>query len=352
VSCAAGGAHAGGRRRFLGLTALALWPPALVPAQAAAAQPLRHTGFADALGRAAPASFGVYGLDPQQAPGSVAAASSGRFWRVGAGFFIDAQGLGVTAAHVVEGCRQVAVKLSDGRVETADVLAADEASDVAVLRLPTTLAVPPALGRAAALRPGDWVIAIGEPFGLGGSAVAGIVGGKNRHFADDPAMTYIQSDLAMNPGNSGGPLLDADGVIVGMNVRTVVGQPGSGGLSLSIPIELVLQIARELQHGPIVRPELGLEFHDLTPVEALALGRRMVNGARIELVRAGSLADDAGLAAGDLVLGFDGRPIDSSADLAVALLAWRAARATRVAVYRDGGFREVVLPARAVRPPR
>ncbi len=338
------GAAGGARRRLLAWVAMTLAAPALLPAAAAAAQPQRHPGFADALSRAAPASFGVYGLDR---PGRAGSPSGGRFWHVGAGFFIDAQGLGVTAAHVVEDCRQVAVKLSDGRVVTADVLAADEASDIAVLRVPTTLPSAPALGRAAALRPGDWVIAIGEPFGLGGSAVAGIVGGKNRHFADDPAMTYIQSDLTMNPGNSGGPLLDAEGVIVGMNVRTVVGQPGSGGLSLSIPIELVLQIARELQQGPIVRPELGVDFHDLTPVEALALGRGMVNGARIELVRAGSLADGAGLAGGDLVVGFNGRSIDSSADLAVALLAWRATRATRVTIFRDGGFREVVLPARA-----
>lgn len=319
----------------------------LAPATAGAAPPAR-SGFAEALSRAAPASFGIYGLDDRRQAALPAAPSPSRFWHVGAGFFIDAQGLGVTAAHVVEGCRQVAVKLSDGRVMTADVLAADAESDVAIIRLPTTLRAAPLLGRAATLRPGDWVIAIGEPFGLGGSAVAGIVGGKNRHFADDPVMSYIQTDLTMNPGNSGGPLLDAEGAIVGMNVRTVVGQAGTGGLSLSIPIELVLQIARELQRGPIVRPDLGVDFHDLTPVEALRLGRGMVNGARIEAVRAGSVAEQAGLVVGDLVVGFNGRPVDSSADLAVALLTWREPRGTRFTVFRDGAFRELVLRADAL----
>jgi serine protease Do len=328
--------NGGARRRAVVLAALMA-----VPAALCAAQPQRGAGFADALGRAAPASFGVYGLDPERTSPGTDVPSLGRFWRVGAGFFIDAQGLGVTAAHVVGDCRQVAIKLSDGRVLTADVVAADADSDIAVLRVPTRLQAPPALGRAAALRPGDWVIAIGEPFGLGGSAVAGIVGGKNRHFADDPGMSYIQSDLTMNPGNSGGPLLDSEGVIVGMNVRTLVGLPGSGGLSLSIPIEVVLQIARELLQGPIARPDLGAEFHDMTPVEALALGRGVVNGARIELVRTASIAERAGLAAGDVVVGFNGRPIESSADLAVALLTWRDAGGTRFTVFRSGTFREL-----------
>ena len=350
---------AAGARGVRGLRRRALAGLVLLAALQVAAQPQRTAGFADALSRAAPASFGVYGLDPGPKPGALAMPPASRFWRVGAGFFIDANGLGVTAAHVVEDSRQVAVRLSDGRVMTADVVAVDEQSDIALLRLPTTVKPPPALGRAAALRPGDWVIAIGEPFGLGGSAVAGIVGGKNRHFADDPAMSYIQSDLTMNPGNSGGPLVDAEGAIVGMNVRTLVGQAGAGGMSLSIPIEVVLQIARELQQGPIVRPELGAEFHDLTPVEALALGRRVASGARIELVQAGSIADRAGLSVGDVVVGFNGRSVESSADLALLLLTWREPRAARFTVLRDGSYRQLDAaaaegrsrPARTTRAP-
>jgi serine protease Do len=157
-------------------------------------------------------------------------------------------------------------------------------------------------------------------------------------------MTYIQTDAALNPGNSGGPLLDVEGAIVGMNVRTVVASAGSPGVSLSIPIEVVLRIARELQGGSIVRPKLGAEFHDLSPVEALALGRAYAHGALVELVAVHSPAERAGLRSGDIVVGFNGRPVVGSADLALALLSWRQVAGTRITVYRDGRYQQLVLP--------
>lgn len=301
-------------------------------------------GFAAALQRSLPLAFGVYGIEaePLQAGDEPARSLAGPA-RVGAGFLIDAKGLAVTAAHVVVGSRRVAVKMADERVLEAEVIGADEESDIALVRLPVSLASAPVFGRTGALRAGDWVLAVGEPYGLASSVAAGIVGGKRRHFAEEPGMTYIQTDAALNPGNSGGPLLDADGAIVGMNVRTVVAAAGSPGVSLSIPIEVVLQIARELQGGSIVRPKLGAEFHDLSPVEALALGRAYAHGALIELVAVRSPAERAGLRSGDLVVGFEGRPIVGSADLALALLSWRRVPGTRFTVWRDGRYRQLVL---------
>jgi S1-C subfamily serine protease len=237
--------------------------------------------------------------------------------------------------------------MSDGRVHVAEVIGSDEASDIALIRLPVAPPVLPAFGRPAALRAGDWVLALGEPYGLGHSVAAGVVGGTRRHFAEEPAMGYIQSDAALNPGNSGGPLVDAEGAIVGMNVRTVVAIAGSPGVSLSVPIDVVLQVARDLQAGGVERPRLGAEFHDLSPGEALALGRAFTHGALVDLVAVRSLAEAAGLRSGDIIVGFDGRLIANSADLALALLQWRRTAGTVFAVFRDGQYLRLTLPADA-----
>jgi S1-C subfamily serine protease len=324
--------------------AVALAACAVVPA---AAEPrAAPASFAGALSRGMPLAVGVYGIGTPQrncadgAPVHDELSDS----RVGAGFLIDAQGLVVTAAHVVTGCDRVAVKLADQRVVLAQKIGEDEDTDIALLRLSVSLPVSPAFGRTAALRAGDWVLAVGEPYGLNRSVSAGIVGGKDRHFAEGSDLLYIQSDLALNPGNSGGPLLDSSGAIVGMNIRTVVGAYGTPGVSLSIPIEIVLQIAHELKTGgPITRPRLGAEFCDVTPAVALARGRSYTHGALIELVRSGSLAGRAGLRVGDIVVGMNGRPIEHSAAFARALLRWHRAEGTLFTVYRNGGYRQLTL---------
>jgi serine protease Do len=308
-------------------------------------------GFAAALERAGPLFFGVYGLESDPLPQEPDRPRDlGGIARVGSGFFIDGRGLAVTAAHVVEQARRVAVKMPDGRIHVAEVLGSDDVSDIALIRMPVAPPAAPAFGRAAALRPADWVLALGERYGLGHSVSAGVVGGTRRHFAQEPIMTYIQSDAALNPGNSGGPLVDAEGAIVGMNVRTVVAVAGSPGVSLSIPIEVVLDVARGLQAGAIQRPRLGAEFHDLTPGEALALGRAYAHGALVDLVAVNSLAEAAGLRSGDVIVGFDGRLVASSADLALALLQWRRAAGTRLAVFRDGQYLRLKVQDTLPRP--
>lgn len=314
--------------------------------------------FATALARGGPASTSVYGVrqapnpadddtdavsradgersDPTIGPGREASV------QVGSGFFVSADGLIVTAAHVVIDATQIIVKLADERVVLAELVGVDGDADIAVIRVPVTWPAPPVFGSTNALWPGDWVLAIGEPYGLNRSVAAGVVGGRSRHFADDGELLFIQSDLALNPGNSGGPLLDTQGRIVGMNLRTVVGSPGGPGLSLSVPIELVLQLVAEITSpGGTKRPRLGASFADVTPMVAIARGRPYANGALINDVSPDGVAAAMGVRKGDIVVGMNGRPIGDSADFADALLRWRSGEATRLTVFRDGHYRHL-----------
>jgi len=315
------------------------------------------TTFATALARGAPAAAGVYGVrhapDPENDDRDAVSRADGEHGessavssritsvQMGAGFFVSADGLVATAAHVVAGATQIIVKLSDQRVVLAELVGIDGDADIAVIRVREHRPAP-AFGTAASLRPGDWVLAIGEPFGLDRSVAAGVIGGRSRHFAEDGELLFIQSDLSLNPGNSGGPLLDAQGRVVGMNLRTVVGGPGGPGLSLSVPIELVLQIVAEITgQARTARPRLGAGFEDVTPFVAIARGRPYANGALISEVNAGGLAASIGVRKGDIVVGMNGRPIGDSADFADALLRWRAESAIRLTVFRDGHYRRL-----------
>ncbi|WP_457338028.1 S1C family serine protease, partial [Rhizobacter sp. P5_C2] len=235
------------------------------------AAPEPAAGFAVAVSRGSAFAVGVYGIgadadtDPEADEASLPRGDELAPWstaglpaRIGAGFFIDDSGAVVTAAHVVTGAHQVLVKLPDQRVRPARVRAIDRDMDIALLDIDTPPDGAPVFGRSAALRAGDWVLAVGEPYGLNRSVVAGIVGGRARHFAEDGEVLFIQSDLTLNPGNSGGPLLDARGAIVGMSLRTVVGPYGSSGVSLFMPIEVVQQVVAELRsEGAAPRPRLG-----------------------------------------------------------------------------------------------
>lgn len=300
-------------------------------------------GFATALARALPFAVGVYGVARSE-PAAIGGlppnadergVSALPYARIGAGFLIDAAGHIVTAAHVVSESDEVIVKLADQRVLRASLIGTDLDTDIALLRIDSAGPVAPPLGRSTTLRPGHWVLSVGEPYGLNRSVAAGIVGGMDRHFGDEPELLFVQTDLALNPGNSGGPLLDATGDIVGMNLRTVVGAYGAPGVSLSIPIEIVLDIVAELRSsGSIVRPRLGAEFDDVSAPVAIARGRSTVQGAMVAIVRRGSLAERLGLKVDDIVLAINDRPIAHSADLARALLAWRREAGTRMVVMR------------------
>ena len=300
--------------------------------------------FAATLEQAMPGVVGVYGVDADDETGFDA---RGPFGTVGAGFVVDESGTIVTAAHVTIGARRILVRLSDQRVVLAVLVGEDAELDIAILRIDAPGLQPLRFGRAAALRAGDWVLAIGEPYGLNGSAVAGIVGGGTRHFGEDMEGLFIQSSTSLNPGNSGGPLLDLTGAVVGMNVRAVVGAQSAGGVSLSIPIELVMQIVRELGTDTAARrPRLGARFEDVSPPAAVAAGRTDTMGALVCEVPDQSLASQAGFHVGDILVGMNDRPVVHSADLARLLFAWRHAPGTRFVVVRSGRFHVLQVPSR------
>jgi S1-C subfamily serine protease len=263
--------------------------------------------------------------------------------RIGAGFLLDDHGAIATVAHLFDSEQQILVALPDKRLLAATVEGLDRASDVALLRVSPAPRAQPMLGRSDSLQVGEWVLAVGEPFGLERSASVGIVSGKDRHFGDDGELMFIQSDVALNPGNSGGPLLDATGAIVGMNARTIVGPLGTPGASLAIPIDLVMQIVGELRQPDTAprRPRLGALFDDVSPAAARAAGRNDISGAVILSVARGSLAERMQLHADDVVTMMNGRPVTGSADLVNALLAWRSTANTQIVVRRAG--RELAL---------
>jgi serine protease Do len=345
--------------------------------QSAAAQeragslPAGPPGFSVAVRRGLPLTVGVYGVwrdvgseeFTEAAPGdrpprAVARVADGAplpmlpdpqerlddSVSIGAGFFIDGDGTIATAAHVIEDARTIVVKTNDRRVFEAELIGADEESDIALIRIPMSLPSTPSMGRSATLRSGDWVVAIGDPYGLTRSVAAGIVGGGARHFADDTDALFIQSDLALNPGNSGGPLLDTTGAIVGMNLRMMVGPYGTAGVSLSMPIELVMRLARQLTSGAQrTRPRLGANFEDVSPPAALAAGRLLADGAVVTSVQPGGFADRIGLRVDDIVVGFNGHALGDSADLVRSLLEWESEAGTRLTVYRDGDYLELAF---------
>jgi serine protease Do len=320
----------------------------------AASLPAAPASFAPVLANGLRATVVVYGLfdsepDAAQVDAGVKAAlpldrSFGTV-SLGSGFFIARTGLIVTAAHVVNGAARVVVMLDDQRSLEAVCVGQDVASDIALLRVPVQLEVDPPLGESVSLRAGDWVLAVGDPYGTGRSVVAGIVGGRPRHFPDDEEVVFIQTDLALNPGNSGGPLLDAAGRIVGMNTRMMAGPLGFSGLSLSIPIEIVQGVAAELGGAmPAHAPRLGARFYDVPPPLAVALGRPRADGALVGEVSAGGAAARLGLQPGDIVVAMNGKAIGDGLELAQVLMRWRSERGTTMAVFRAGRYRQLRLP--------
>jgi serine protease Do len=245
---------------------------------------------------------------------------------LGTGFLFDKAGIVLTNNHVVEGASEVQVKLSDERELPGKVVATDQATDIAVVRIDAKGLRPLPLGDSDGLDVGDWVVAIGNPFGLSHTVSAGIISAKGRSQQDvqlEPSGYYdfLQTDASINPGNSGGPLLNLSGEVVGIN--TAIRGGGAQGIGFAIPINMVKQLLPMLlRDGHVTRSALGIinpgDARELTSEDRAALGiprGEALSGAVVELVAAGGPADRAGLAAGDIVVGFEGQPIERSAQL-------------------------------------
>jgi serine protease Do len=263
----------------------------------------------------------------------------------GSGFIVGADGVILTNAHVVDGAQEVMVKLTDRREFKAKVIGLDKRSDVAVLRIEASGLPTVKLGEPSALSVGEWVLAIGSPFGFENTATSGIVSAKSR--ALDGYVPFIQTDVAVNPGNSGGPLFNLKGEVVGINSQIYSSSGGYQGLSFAIPIDVAAKVRDQLvAHGKVTRGRLGVTIQEVNQGLADSFGLKKPQGALVSSVEKGGPADKAGLVAGDVILKVDGREIDRSTDLPALVSDMKPGTRTRLEVVRAGATK--VLDATVV----
>jgi serine protease Do len=285
---------------------------------------------------------------------------------LGSGFIISGDGYILTNAHVVDGADEVTVRLTDKREFKAKTIGADKRTDVALLKIEASGLPVVKLGEPAQLRVGEWVVAIGSPFGFDNSVTAGIVSAKGRSLPQENYVPFIQTDVAINPGNSGGPLFNMRGEVVGINSQIYSRSGGYMGVSFAIPIDVAMDIQNQLRaSGKVSRGRLGVVIQEVSKelADSLALGKPM--GAVVNAVEKGGPADKAGLEPGDVILKFDGKPINASADLPRMVAATRPGTRSTVQVWRKGATRDIAVtvgemtdekaassrPARGGKPP-
>nr|AYM52677.1 S1C family peptidase [Aggregicoccus edonensis] len=260
---------------------------------------------------------------------------------LGSGFIVDAAGLVLTNHHVVDGAVDIRVRLSDGRAFGAKVLGSDPLTDVALLQLrgePKELPVV-RLGDSDALRVGDWLLAIGNPFGLSSSVSLGILSAKARDIHAGPYDEFLQTDAAINPGNSGGPLFNLDGEVVGINTA-IAG--GGSGIGFAVPSNLVRTLLPQLrERGAVTRGWLGLGSQDVTAVLAEALGLPVKGGAAVVQVEEGTPAAKAGLAPDDVITALNGKPVTTAGELTRAIGRFSPGTEVTLTVYRGAKPRDV-----------
>jgi serine protease Do len=260
----------------------------------------------------------------------------------GSGFIITGDGLVLTNAHVVREAKQVTVKLKDRREYAAKVLGSDAATDIAVLKIDAKGLPTVALGDARGLQVGDPVLAIGSPFGFEQSATQGIVSAKGRSLPGESVVPFIQTDAAVNPGNSGGPLFDGSGRVVGINAQIYSRSGGFQGLAFAIPIDVALHVKDQIvSHGRVDHARLGVTLQDLSAPLAESFGLKGPDGALVASVVPGSAAAKAGLKAGDVITAYGGTQVQTAGELSARVgLAQPGERAT-LTVWRDKTAREL-----------
>ena len=235
---------------------------------------------------------------------------------VGSGFIFSQDGLIMTNAHVVDGADEVFVTLTDKREYKAKIIGADKRSDVALLKIEATGLTPVKVGDVARLKVGEWVMAIGSPFGFENTVTAGIVSAKQRYTDDTDYLPFIQTDVAINPGNSGGPLINMRGEVVGINSQIYSRSGGFMGISFSIPMDEAVRVVEQLRsQGRVSRGRIGVGIGPVSKELAESLGLAKAQGALVTSVEAGAPADKAGVEPGDIILRFNGKLIEKSIDL-------------------------------------
>jgi len=260
----------------------------------------------------------------------------------GSGFIISSDGVILTNAHVVENASTVTVRLTDRREFTAQVVGMDRPTDVAVLKIDAEGLPTVPLGNPDSARVGDWVLAIGSPFGFENSVTAGIVSAKSRSLPDEGYVPFIQTDVAINPGNSGGPLINMAGEVVGINSQIYSRSGGYQGLSFAIPIDVAASIKDQLlADGKVTRGRMGVGIQDLNQALAESFGLDSAHGALVTQVEKDSPADKAGLKSGDVILELDGTPVARSAELPPRVAAISPGTQVELLVWRDGKRRKL-----------
>lgn len=263
---------------------------------------------------------------------------------LGSGFIISSDGYILTNAHVVNEADEIIVKLTDKRELKAKIIGMDRRSDVSLLKIEASGLPRVTMGDPSLLRVGEWVVAIGSPFGLENTLTAGIVSAKGRALPQENYVPFIQTDVAINPGNSGGPLFNLKGEVVGINSQIFSRSGGYMGLSFAIPIDVAMDVQSQLRAGgKVTRGWLGINIQDISKELAESFGMKNTNGALVSGVEKASPAEKGGLEAGDVILRFDGKPILVSVDLPRAVGVTRPGKEAVLEVLRRGSTRNITV---------
>ena len=259
---------------------------------------------------------------------------------VGSGFILSSDGYIMTNAHVVEDADEVIVTLTDKRELKAKIIGADKRSDVAVVKIEATGLPAVKIGDVGRLKVGEWVMAIGSPFGLDNTVTAGIVSAKQRDTGD--YLPFIQTDVAINPGNSGGPLINMRGEVVGINSQIYSRSGGSMGISFSIPMDEAFRVSEQLRaSGKVTRGRIGVQIDQVSKEVAESIGLGQTMGALVRGVEKGAPADKGGVEAGDIITKFEGKAVEKASDLPRMVGATKPGTTSVVTVFRRGAYKDL-----------
>ncbi len=263
---------------------------------------------------------------------------------LGSGFIISADGYILTNAHVVDAADEVVVKLNDKREYKARVIGADKRTDIALIKIDATGLPKVTLGDPNKLKVGEWVLAIGSPFGFDSSATVGIVSAKGRSLPQENYVPFIQTDVAINPGNSGGPLFNLHGEVVGINSQIYSRTGGYMGLAFAIPMDVAMEVQNQLRAtGHVSRGRIGVVIQEVTKELGDSFGLTKTSGALVSAVEKGGPAEKAGVEPGDVILKFDGKTVNSSSDLPRIVGATHPGGKAGLQVWRKGNIKELTV---------
>ena len=283
------------------------------------------------------------GMPPQNGRGQQATPEK-QVYATGSGFIVTPDGYILTNAHVVKDADEVMVKLNDKREFKAKVIGIDLRTDVAVLKVNATNLPKVNIGNPDTIKVGEWVAAIGAPFGLENTMTVGIVSAKGRALPQENFVPFIQTDVAINPGNSGGPLFNLKGEVIGINSQIYSRTGGYMGLSFAIPINVAMDVMNQLKaNGKVIRGWLGIAIQEVTKELSESFGMKNTNGALVAGIEKGSPAEKGGLLPGDVITKFDGKVIESSSDLPKAVGNTKPSKTVVAEVFRKGSLKTLNL---------